>query len=1131
MRLPQFLNVRRMISLLVAGTVFVGWQAGAVEDAASLRLIPFPKELQLSPGNFALNRRLILEVGIDQQETLEAQLAVELKTAGYKPATSRKLKQPPHTLRLSTKPRGKISSTSFREGATSEDYVLQIKPDSITVSGKGAEGLFYGVQTLRQLIRANRQNAALPCLTIRDWPSIRWRAFQDDLTRGPSSTLHNLYGQVALGAFLKQNIFTYYMEYQYAFAKHPAIGPKDGSLTPGELKALATFGKMQHLNILGNQQSFGHFTAILAHPEYAALRETPYLLCPTNEATYRLLDDLYSEVMPLLPFPYFNVCCDETEGLGTGPSKPLAEKLGVGGLYVQHIRRVHDLVQGKYGKRMMMWGDIILQHPEKLKDVPKDIVMLTWGYDPRANFEGQITPFAKSGYDFFVCPGVNNWSRVLPNFGAATTNIWNFVRDGAKHGALGVLNTAWDDDGENFNAPNWHGIAWGAECAWNASATKPEDFNRRIGAVLFGENSDAFGKAIAALMASGMDGLFNSQFWKIEFAAIKLDAFATERAQLEKRLIPLREAIQHFETCRREAQTNPLLLDYFLFGARRLEFCVQRELDRLDAAVAYRDASSLAPDTAAASLTKAAASLRQSRDTLDALGKTFAELWKRENKPYALDWTLARYRAALAKYDTVLTKLDEAREAVRTGQPLPPAKDVGLEMIGGTATAAIPTPALSPVVEAEEDVYTFEPANNGAGPMWCSGSTCLVRVGDRAFASGLETLKDCKPLNNCRWTLYTREADGWKLIHADEVGRTREPSPLAAFADGRLFLSVNPTLVTDRETYGGPARPEILEFCAKEPKVLPRQTLPVWDGDPKFTEHSYRSFAADGPSGELILLQNIGYTHAEWVFRDRTDKWAQGKLIWPDGKEYPKPEPIRVCYPNVALKNRAVFVYGVSDIVEPYPEWRAFKKQLTGNEWDYDFRRLFFTWTPDITKEKFRDWIEIASRDKTCGWIMPGDLWAAPDGAVHLVWSERAIDERLRAKFFPEAKQSHAINYAVVREGKVALRRTLAIAEEGKPGPSPSAPRFHVTSDNRLFVIYYVQGSEVTGKQVSENRLMEIRANGELSEPVRIGFQKPFTSYFTATVRAGSSPSNMLDFLGHRLGGSQTISYARVRLD
>ena len=119
-------------------------------------------------------------------------------------------------------------------------------------------------------------------------------------------------------------------------------------------------------------------------------------------------------MLPLLPFPFFNVCCDETWGLGKGPSKARAEEIGVGALYVEHILRVRDLVTEHYGKRMRMWGDIILQHPDKLDQVPKDTVMLTWGYGPRDSFEDQIIPFAQSGYEFFVCPGISNWSRILP---------------------------------------------------------------------------------------------------------------------------------------------------------------------------------------------------------------------------------------------------------------------------------------------------------------------------------------------------------------------------------------------------------------------------------------------------------------------------------------------------------------------------------------------------------------------------------------------------------------------------------------------------------------------------------------------------------------------------------------------
>lgn len=439
--------------------------------------------------------------------------------------------------------------------------------------------------------------------------------------------------------------------------------------------------------------------------------------------------------------------------------------------------------------------------------------------------------------------------------------------------------------------------------------------------------------------------------------------------------------------------------------------------------------------------------------------------------------------------------------------------------------------AIEPVVEVEETVYGYTDAKNGAGPMWCSGSTCLVRTGGRLFASGIETIAGVGPLNNCRWILFERRDGGWERVRVDDAGRTREPSPLAAFADGRVFLSANPTLRTAPEPGGGPARPVLFQFRAGKPAAAPAQLSPGWSGEPKFTEHSYRSLAADGPRGELILFQNIGYTHAEWAFLDREGKWsAQGQLKWPWGAEYDEPEPVRVCYPCVALRDRAVHFFGVSDVVEPYKAWRDYKRELTGQQWDYDFRRLFYTWTDDVTSKPFAGWVEIASRDKTCGWMAPNDLYLAPDGAVHLLWTERAIDERLRERFFPDAKQSHALVHAVVREGKVVHRESLLETNEGSPGVTGSAGRFHVTPEGRLFVVHLAAGSGEDGRPVRENRIVEVGVDGPIGSPVRIPSAKPFTSAFTTTVRAGSAPSGTLELLGVRDGEPNTISYARIRL-
>jgi len=435
-------------------------------------------------------------------------------------------------------------------------------------------------------------------------------------------------------------------------------------------------------------------------------------------------------------------------------------------------------------------------------------------------------------------------------------------------------------------------------------------------------------------------------------------------------------------------------------------------------------------------------------------------------------------------------------------------------------------PALALSVLVEEDVYPVPNPDNGAGVTWCYGSTVLARLGDEVFVTELAVVPTAKPLNNCQWNLLKRDTGGWHQVFSDTPNRTREPSPIGVFpGSGEIFVSANPTLVGDPEKYSGPAQPQVVRFGFEGDTIKRETLLPGWEGEPAFTEHSYRSFAVDGRNQELILFQNIEYTHAEWAFRDRTGTWsAAGKLAWPWGDDYVKPCPIRVCYPAVALADQKVYFCGVSDIIEPNPEWAAFKKELTGRDWDYDFRRLFFTWTDDITKGEFQPWIEISSREKTCGWIMPCDLYAAPDGAVHLLWSERALDTRLREKFFPGERQSEALCYAIVRDGKLQKRSDVMIRYENEAKPAAQTGRFHTTPDGRLWVVCYVRGANV-----SENRIVEIRNGEPAGEFQTIPLAKPFSSFFTASLRAGNKPSAILDLHGI-CPDSDQLRYAAVKL-
>ncbi|MDD2478930.1 MAG: hypothetical protein PHS31_03465, partial [Victivallaceae bacterium] len=380
-------------------------------------------------------------------------------------------------------------------------------------------------------------------------------------------------------------------------------------------------------------------------------------------------------------------------------------------------------------------------------------------------------------------------------------------------------------------------------------------------------------------------------------------------------------------------------------------------------------------------------------------------------------------------------------------------------------------PPIMPVVETEYLVYAMNKPDNGAGAMWCYGSTCLARLGKDIFASGLELIPNQKPLNNVRWTLFKLGDKKPQLLQADPTGRQREPCPLGIFQDGRLMLTSNPTLTKPGER-NGPAKPELLIFDTQKPTVAPQVSLPIWEGEPKFTEHSYRGFAVDGPNKEALYLQNVGYDTSFWSFLDRNGKWSKcGSIKMPWGDEFEKPEAIRVCYQNMALHDRAAYVMGVSDIIEWVKEWREYKLILhAGKTWDYDFRQLYFCWTPDITKQPFGAWIKVADCEH-CGHITNLDLWLDKQGRAHILWLEQSIwDSRMRDKFFPSEPITYALMYGIIDQGKLVQKIRLVFGGEKQESKEiPGYGRFHATPNGRLFVFYYTSGTDAQGQSISEN--------------------------------------------------------------
>lgn len=422
-----------------------------------------------------------------------------------------------------------------------------------------------------------------------------------------------------------------------------------------------------------------------------------------------------------------------------------------------------------------------------------------------------------------------------------------------------------------------------------------------------------------------------------------------------------------------------------------------------------------------------------------------------------------------------------------------------------------PYPKVS--VTAEEDVYDFTNPDNGSGPLWSYGCTPIARIGEAVYVCQMETGKDIPPLCNTRWRLLRRDVNGWNLVAEADAYRQREPGVLAVGPAQDLFLNVNDSTQPEGTKYGN-CTPRLLRFAFNSGQLERSEINPMWAGKPCFTDHSYRGYASDPANGRLLMMNIDAKTGIEHtcLLSVSGDTLANAPVSF----------PIRACYPQVALSGYSVHVQAVGDIVEPVEEWRQYKHEQTGRDWDYVFRILYYSFTPDIRNQDFLSPLEIANVDATGGHISNKDLWLSPAGEVFLMYTEREVaSPLLRDKYFPGKSIIDSLKLAVVKDGIVVSRRTLVA---GNDQESPGDARFHVTPDGKTYAVINMGGQE------GGNKLLQIYPVTQNAELIPIPLARPFSSFLLASARAGNAPSNIIDMIGYTNSGDK-ISYAQIHLE
>ncbi|MBE2215591.1 MAG: beta-N-acetylhexosaminidase [Opitutaceae bacterium] len=363
-----------------------------------------------------------------------------------------------------------------------EGYVMRIDDDGVTAAANSEAGLFYALQTLRQILRATPEGAPLPAVMVRDWPVFSFRGVMDDISRGPLPNRDYMREQIRRLAELKINRMVWYIEDVVRVPSHPGFAPPT-AIPLEEFRDLASYAAAYHVELVGGFQTLGHFEKILQRDGYADMAATHRMLKPADPRVIDFLRDVVGDMIPAFSSPWFLLNGDEAFDLGDVAAQQGSTPAA---LYAAHMQPLIERVE-QGGHRAILWGDMALAHRELLEQLPRSVTIASWNYDGEADFDGQVAPFRQRGFPVIVCPGVLNSDRLSPDQTEYRANIPRFAATGVAHGAEGVLTTVWDDGGVHLFARDWTGVALGAEQAWHPGGDHESSFDQRLGLGVHGD--------------------------------------------------------------------------------------------------------------------------------------------------------------------------------------------------------------------------------------------------------------------------------------------------------------------------------------------------------------------------------------------------------------------------------------------------------------------------------------------------------------------------------------------------------------------------------------------------------------------------------------------------------------------
>ena len=356
-----------------------------------------------------------------------------------------------------------------------EEYTIVIDNTGITVTSSCDEGKYRAFTSLFQIIK--KSDGKVNECQVHDKPQFERRAYMLDISRCRMPKPETIKKIIDFLSALKYNEIQLYMEGEcFKYSAYPKYTEAFDCLCGDDIRELDEYCRKRFVDLVPNQNSFGHMSPWLKHEEFRPLalgdeKGQSGTINPLIDESLEFIDNIYSSLLPYFSSEYVNIGLDEAYGLGRFQMEEYCKIHGNEVAFMEWLQKLDKLTKSKYNKKTMFWGDMIYDGEEAFDMIPEDSVVLEWGYEliQSQRMAEHCIKYRDAGLDFYVCPSCNTHLSFTGRADVTTFNIRTCAEVGAKYGAKGIMITDWgcEEGHPHFGVWSMVPCALAGQYGWN----------------------------------------------------------------------------------------------------------------------------------------------------------------------------------------------------------------------------------------------------------------------------------------------------------------------------------------------------------------------------------------------------------------------------------------------------------------------------------------------------------------------------------------------------------------------------------------------------------------------------------------------------------------------------------------